>query len=374
MKTVQAIALVNDSGLALNHSVERVEYVLNDAVEHLVATGALIGDDEGVFFQRQLEYIQAQSFDVLYPELMGRVVFPLNTEGGEGINTITYRSYDKRGETAIIAGKATDLPRGDISGREYSISVKTLGNAFGYSRQELAASKVTGLPLEARKAEATRKSYEEKVNQLIWFGNAENKIEGIFGGPVGTGAEPKPWESVTITAVPNGTVSANSEWNPANKTGIEVVADLNNSLNSMYIDTKKIFRPDTILISVEKLLYLTNTPISVEFPLVSIMKWFLENNKFIKSVDQFKDINELESIYPDVAGGEDVTDFKPDGTGVEGFTIMASGADNARIREPFPYMHLPVQYKGLEFEINCYGRFAGVEMIRPAAFQHFTNI
>ena len=373
MKTVKAIALVTDSALQLDHTVERVEYVLNDAVENLVASGALLGDDEGVFFQRQLEYIQAQSYDVLYPELMGRVVFPLNTEGGEGINTITYRSYDKRGETAIIAGKATDLPRGDISGREYSISVKTLGNAFGYSRQELAASKVTGLPLEARKAEATRKSYEEKVNQLIWFGDAANQIEGIFGGPIGSGAEPKPWESVSISAVADAAGAGAKEWG-VDKTGVEVVADLNNALNAMYIDTKKIFRPDTILISVEKLLYLTNTPISDAFPLTSIMKWFLDNNKFIKSIDQFKDINELEAIYPDVEGGEDVTNFKPDATGVEGFTIMASGADNARIREPFPYMHLPVQYKGLEFEINCYGRFAGVEMIRPAAFQHFTNI
>jgi len=142
----------------------------------------------------------------------------------------------------------------------------------------------------------------------------------------------------------------------------------------MYKDTKKLFRPDTVLISVEKKQYLMNTPISAEFPLVSIMKWFLENNQFITSADQFKDINELEGIYPDVAGGETISDFKPDGSGVEGFTIFASGADNARVREPFPYMHLPVQLKGLEFEINCYGRFAGLEMIRPSAFQHFTNI
>ena len=67
-------------------------------------------------------------------------------------------------------------------------------------------------------------------------------------------------------------------------------------------------------------------------------------------------------------------DFDESRGSYEGFTVVASGADNMRIREPFPYMHLPVQYKGLEFEINCYGRFAGVEMIRPDAFQHFLNI
>jgi len=35
---------------------------------------------------------------------------------------------------------------------------------------------------------------------------------------------------------------------------------------------------------------------------------------------------------------------------------------------------LPVQYKGLEFEINCYGRFAGLEIIRPAAIAFWYGI
>ncbi len=359
-KTVKTFAV--DSALQPIAN-ETVEYVINDAVENLINQGLLVGDDEGIFFQRQLEYIQAQSYDVLYPDLMGRTCFDLNTEGGEGINQITYRSYDKRGETAIIAGKATDLPRGDISGKEYTIDVRTLGNAFGYSRQELAAAKLTGMPLEARKAEATRRSYEEKVNQIIWFGSPENKLHGVFSGPTGS-----PSLTVARTAVDGAVGGGNSTVWGVDKTPDEVIADLTSACAKMYKETKKIFRPDTVLISVEKKLYLENTPRSLQSDM-SIMTWFIQNNKFIKSADAFKDINELEGIY-DNAGGA----FDPTGGSGEGFTIMASGADNVRVREPFPYMHLPVQYKGLEFEINCYGRFAGVEMIRPAALQHFYGI
>lgn len=359
-KTVKVFAIDEATGEATS---EQVDFVISDAVEALIASGKIIGDDTGVFFQRQLEYIQAQSYDVLYPDLMGRNVFPLNTEGGEGINSITYRSYDKRGETAIIAGKATDLPRGDISGKEYSITVKSLGNAFGYSRQELAAAKLTGMPLEARKAEATRRSYEEKVNQLIWFGSAENSLSGLYGGKAG-----EPWDTVPKTQVAAPSAGSNRTWGGGDKTPDEVIADLTSACVKMYSETKKLFRPDTILISVEKKQYLMNTPRS-DVSDVSIMNWFLANNQFIKSADAFKDINELEGIY-DTAGGA----FDPAGQKGEGFTIMASGADNARIREPFPYMHLPVQYEGLEFVVNCYGRFAGIEMIRPAAFQHFYGI
>jgi len=362
MKTLSNVALHDAENKPTG---EFGDVVLCDAIENLIAQGIIVGDDEGLFFQRQLEYIQAQSYDVLYPELMGREVFAMNTEGGEGINQITYRSYDKRGETAIIAGKATDLPRGDISGKEYTIDVRTLGNAFGYSRQEIAASKLTGMPLEQRKAEATRRSYEEKVNSLIWFGNAESKLHGFFSGPVGA-----PALTCTKTTVAGSAADSATPWSGAGatKTPNEIIADLTNACAQMYADTKKLFRPDTILISVEKKQFLMNTPRS-EISDTSIMDWFLKNNMFIKSADQFKDVNELAGIYKE----SDKT-FVEAGTEGEGFTVLNAGIDNMRVREPFPYVHLPVQYKGLEFEINCYGRFGGLEMVRPAAVQHWFGI
>ena len=361
MKTV-SIAVLDAQNLPTGE-VESVE--LTDAVANLVATGALLNDSEGVFFQRQLEYIQAQSYDVLYPDLMGREIFALNTEGGEGINVITYRSYDKRGETQIIAGKATDLPRGDIDGKEFSINVRTLGNAFGYSRQEIAAAKLTGMPLEARKAEATRRSYEEKVNQIIFFGSAENGISGLFGGVAG-----QPWSETTANLV-DGSDAASRAWygSGATKSVSGVIKDLTDACAAMYSDTKKIFRPNRILMSVQAKQFLMNTPRS-ETTDTSILNWFLANNMFIKSADQIVDVNELEGIYsPTVAGT-----FLADGSGKDGFTVLAEEESNMRAREPFPYVHLPVQYKGLEFEINCYGRFAGLEIIRPGAIQHWHGI
>ena len=361
MKTV-SVQILDEATRLPTGEVEEV--VMSDAIEALVAQGLLVGDDNGIFFQRQLEYIQAQSYDVLYPDLMAREVFALNTEGGEGINQITYRSYDKRGETAIIAGKATDLPRGDIDGKEYTIDVRTLGNAYGYSRQELAASRLTGMPLEQRKAEATRRSYEEKVNELSWFGNASHNLHGLFGGPAGA-----PWSTVTRTVVAAAAGGGNSTVWGVDKTPDEVIADLTNAVAKLYVDTKKIFRADTILISVEKKQYLMNTPRSIHSD-TSIMDWFCKNNQFITSKDQFKDINELAGIY----SVDGTSPFDPEGLSAEGFTVLASGVDNMRLREPFPYVHLPVQYKGLEFEINCYGRFAGLEMIRPGAIQHFENV
>jgi hypothetical protein len=336
------------------------EVMMNDAIENLRNQNVFTTDDEGIFFQRQLEYIQAQSYDVLYPDLKGRTTFALNTEGGEGINQITYRSYDKRGEAAIIAGKATDLPRADIDGKEYTIDVRTIGNAYGYSRQELAAARLTGMPLDARKAEAARRAYEEKVNQIIWFGDVKHNLGGLFDGPTGFPQETIP--NIAVAAASGGTNSL--VWG-VDKTPDEVIADLTGALATMFDDTKMIHRPNKILMGVTKYNYMMNTPRSLQSDM-SILTWFLQNNDFITDRSQIVVVNELKGVFGADPGFE---------TGdAEGFVILQEGMDVMRLREPFPYVHLPVQYKGLEFEINCYGRFAGLEIIRPQAISFYYGI
>jgi hypothetical protein len=218
--------------------------------------------------------------------------------------------------------------------------------------------------LDARKAEATRKSYEEKVNQLIFFGSPDNNLQGFFHGPVGS-----PALTASRTAVAGSAASGATAWR-TDKTPDEIIADLTTALTAMYADTLQIFSPDMIIMSVADKKLLQNTPRSIHSD-VSILNWFVANNDFITSADQIKDVNEVAGIYPTVANI--ANEIKP-GNGSAGFTVVASGQDNMRIREPFPYIHLPVQLKGLEFEINCYGRFAGVEMIRPAAVAHWLGI
>lgn len=336
-----------------NETGKQEDVVLCDAIDNLIASGVITNDGDGVFFQRQLEHIQAQSYDVLYPDLAGRNLFALNTEGGEGVNTITYRSYDKKGEAHIIAGKVKDLPRADISGKEYSIFVKSIGSAYGYSRQELAAAKLTGLPLDAQKANAVRRAYEEKVNQLIWFGDADNNLGGLLGGAAGA-----PWSTIPNAQVAGAAAGGNSTVWGVDKTPDEVIADLTDACAEMFSSTKMLHRPNMILMDVTKFNYIMNTPRSLQSD-TSILDWFLNNNMFITSKDQIKPVNELDGVFGATPG--------PTTGNAAGFIVLEAKEENLRVREPFPLMHLPVQYVGLEFEINCYGRFAGLEIIRPQA-------
>ena len=78
---------------------------------------AYLDADGAVFFQRQLEHIKARSYDVRYAELKARTLFPVSNEGGPGVTTITYRTYDQVGAAKIINAYADDLPRADVAGK-----------------------------------------------------------------------------------------------------------------------------------------------------------------------------------------------------------------------------------------------------------------
>lgn len=317
------------------------EFELRDAIANLQDSAAVVlTDDDAVFFQRQLEFIEAQTYDTLYPELEAREAFGTDTTGGAGINTLTYRSYNHVGKAQVINARATDLPKSSISGIEVSIAVKSVGTAFDYDIDEVASAAVTGLPLETRKANAATRGYEQYVNSAAWYGDAANGFVGFFENP-----------DVTKATVAAGT-GGSTKW--AEKTPTEVIADLTTAVSAMYASTLKIMRPDEIWMPVEHEQYIFNTARSVQSD-KTIGQFFIDNNQFINSRDKIKGLN---AIKGHGASGADC------------FVVVArtaQGNKTFRLREPLPLTWQPVQLHGLVYEVPGRGRFAGFQAMYPAA-------
>ena len=329
--------------------VDGKEVVLNDAVEALLKDSRVtMSDSDGIFFQRQLEAIETQTYDVLYPDLEARECFTTNTFGGAGVTTLTYRSYDRVGKAQVINARATDLPKSEISGKEYSLPVKTVGVAYDFDIDEVAAAQVTGMPLEARRAQASRRGYEEFINDSVWYGN--DNFTGFFGHP-----------QLAQNAVAGGAAGGSpTEWE--NKTPDEILADLNNAVGTMYATTKKIHRPAELWLPVAKWNFIRSTPRS-NVSDTTILEFFLKNNEFIKSMEQVKVLNAIEAQG---IGG------------TECFVIMnpktPEGTETIRIRETLPLQFLPVQLHGLVYEVPGRGRFGGLEVTYPAAIAIYHGI
>lgn len=299
-----------------------------------------LNDDDAVFFQRQLEFIEAQTYDTLYPELEARDAFGTDTTGGAGINTLTYRSYDHVGKAQVINARATDLPKSSISGKEYSIAVKSVGTAYDYDIDEVASAAVTGMSLEARKAAAATRGYEQYVNSAAWYGDSANGFVGFFEN-----------DEITRATVAAG-AGGKTTWK--DKTPTEVIADLTTAVSAMYSSTLKIMRPEEIWLPVEHEQYIFNTARSEQSD-KTIGQFFIDNNQFINTRDKIKGLNAIK-------GHGDA--------GSDCFVVVcrtAQGSKTFRMREPLPLTWMPVQLHGLIYEIPGRGRFAGFQTMYPAA-------
>lgn len=331
-----------------NGVVSEVE--LGDAMERLVDQDVRLSDDSGVFFQRQLEAIESQTYDVLYPDLEARECFITNVFGGAGATSLTYRSYDRSGKAQVINARATDLPKSAISGKEYSIKVKSVGVAYDFDIDEIASAKMVGMPLEARKAMASRRGYEEYVNAASWYGDDEAGVPGFYSA-----SNQVRRQSVAASA----TAGNATEW--SGKTPNEIIADLNNACGQMFAGTKKIHRPAELWLPVSQWNYIRSTPRS-DVSDTTILAYFLANNEFITDSANVKPLNAL------------------DGAIVEGdhFVILnkstPEGRETVRIREPLPLQFLPIQLHGLVYEVPGRGRFAGCEVTYPRAMEIWYGI
>ena len=167
-------------------------------------------EDASLYFARELDYVKAKTYDRVYPELTALQMFPVTHEVPEGAETVTYYGYEKRGLARIIANYADDLPRADVAGQPKTAHVKAMGDSYGYSVQDMRASRMAGKNLDARKGEAARYAIDRLTNSIAWKGDAENNLVGVLSEDndipiytLGTGAQGSKtdWSSKTIDEI-----------------------------------------------------------------------------------------------------------------------------------------------------------------------------
>ena len=222
----------------MNTNQKSMRYDQNDydALLHSKIPAALVetpqmnfddDSDASVFFARELDYVKSQSYDVEYPEFTALKLFPVSSEINPGAETVTYYSYDKTGMAKIISNYATDLPRADVKGKPTTAIIKSLGDSYGYSIQEMRASAMAGKSLDARKAESARYQIDYLNNKIAWNGDAETGLRGVLSK-----------DNDVPLYVPATGAKGSTKW--ADKTEDEILADITGMLKQVARTTKKV--------------------------------------------------------------------------------------------------------------------------------------
>ena len=295
-------------------------------------------EDASVFFARELDYIKSQTYDVLYPEFTAIKLFPMSSEVDPGAETITYYSYDKTGFAKVIQNYATDLPRADVKGKPTTGIIKSIGDSFGYSVQEMRASRMAGKSLDVRKGDSAKYAIDRELNRIAWAGDEEHGLIGVLS----------PTNNVPLFTLPMNAGGTSTRF--VDKTPQECLSDIKAMLSYVDVVTKSVEIPDTLALPSNAYNYLAFTPRSDQSDM-SVMAWIMANMTQLTSIVKAPELNGSSYITP--YPGQDVAFmFKKD-------------SNKFTIENPLPFYQHPIQPQGLEFQIPCEARTAGAIIYYP---------
>lgn len=288
-----------------------------------------IREDQGVFAARELDYVKSRTYDRKLPPMNGLALVPRASDAPEWAETITYKSYDHVGIAKIIANYADDLPRADVSGKETTVPVRTIGDSYGYNINELNASIALGARLPERKAFAARRAVEVKLNQIAMVGDVNHGLYGITNHPnIGS------------------TTGVTGDWSAVATTAAQIVADVDIMWNAVRTQSKGVHTP---------------TRLAIPSSAFAAM-----NSKYVADTGGKSAYDVVRAKYP----GLQIMDL-PELELVDGDTLSIIGEfseENASLEEVMPFNQLPAQARNLELVVPCYARSGGVSVHYPLAF------
>jgi hypothetical protein len=295
-------------------------------------TNEIRNDTVGIFLARELETILARAFEVEYADIKYSTVIPVSSEVGTGADSFTYRVFDKQGSMKVIGDKAQDLPRADVLRKEVTHPVRSLGASFAYTVQETrAASMVPGMNLEQRRANAVRRAYEEKVQEIAYFGDAPSGMKGFFNNNQVDKLVPDKW------------------FDTAGVTSDELIALLNEPATRLVQNSNMKEMPNTMLVPYNVYRIISTTPRSSTSD-TTVMEFFLRTNPMITAIEP---INELEASKSGNALSKDR------------IITYDRSPDKLQLHVPQPLEFLPPLRQALEFSVAAHARIGGLALYYP---------
>jgi hypothetical protein len=133
-----------------------------------------------MYFNRQLEVIKSQTYDIKQGNLRAVELFPVDGTTPEYAETQTYYQYDARGLAKIVSDYATDIPSLEVAGKAFTSKIETIALSYAYSIMDIKRASIQGTPLSVRKALATQRGVMARHNQLFWVGDTVAGIVGVL--------------------------------------------------------------------------------------------------------------------------------------------------------------------------------------------------
>ena len=339
-----------------------------DAIQALVNQGHLDAG-EGIVFARELENIEAQVYEIKYPDLKGRSMLPAFGGLSPTDETWTWRIMDKHLAEADEAELTTDeIPTVDVLMAETHSGFVDIVQGYGYTIDEIQKSQRLGRPLDLTRATLAREAVERKFDSMIALGSKNASLNGLYGllnQPLDTASGFVHSVSVASGDLTAGASGTGTVWDPnaaSNACTVkEIVRQLNQAFAYVTVGTNMIHRPDTLVLDTKTYTAWETTPASLADANYSasdksLLDYIKGQCKWLKNIDWWLKCN---TAGPSSKARAVLYEKKQE-NGCYGIS-----------RE---FTQMPVQVKNFKFWIPCFGKCGGVKIRYPKSMVYIDGI
>lgn len=293
----------------------------------LADSGIRFDANETAFTTQQLEFVEEQTYDILYSKLKSAEFVPYDSSLPDWAETWAYEEWDERGMAIIISNYADNLPLVDVLVKKYPQPVFDIGDAYQWTIRDLKVSAQLKRPLDAMRGVAARNAIERKIDVLVAVGDASMNTKGLINNP-----------SVPVATLPNG------DW--ANATNDEILEDLFYVEQAVIQQSDENHEPDTLLLTPEAFSIISTRRLEAGNDL-TIKKFFLANCESIKTIARWKKL---------VGAGAGSTDR---------LICYQKSPLILKFVIPNPFEQLEPEKRNMVYLVNCIARVGGVCWYRP---------
>jgi len=295
-------------------------------------------DSDGIWLSRELEKIEDRVFEVQYADIVYPTLLPVDTTTvGPADDLYTYRVMDRVGKFKTIQDRARDLPRVDITRKEITQRVISIGASYGYTVQEVKAARSRGLPLQESRVTAFRRAYEERVNDIALYGDTDTGLQGFLNNT--------DIDKLNVT----------DSWITNGSTADEMLTLLNTAVTYMVNGTKMIEKPNTMLMAYEDWHKLNTTPRSSTSD-TTVLSYFLANDPYITSIIPLNELN----------------DFS--GANKNRMVVYNRSPEKLKLMMPQMLETFPPEREGMEYTVDGYARVMGTTVYYPKSVLYVDQV
>jgi hypothetical protein len=289
--------------------------------------------NETAMFARQLEHVFTQVYEVKKTASVWRQFAPINREVSNADEAHTFREIESFGEAKFVDGYAAkDFPSIEIQGKEFSGVVKSIGDSYAYTIQDMRRAAQTGLDLSARKAMIARDVIERKLDDVAFNGDATYGFTGLKALS----------NIIAVTPVVG-------DWENATTDGTEMLADVTKMAEAIFEQTKGECEGSVLLAPTKayKKLRYTYLPGSGGSPRTTLEEFILGG---VKGLSRIIHAPRLDTAGASSKGRLMLLDNRPE--------VLEAVL-------PQDFEQFAPQQDGLRFLVPCHARWGGWKLHQP---------